>query len=117
MSSRSLPETKGIWISKTPILSLDEQYYHVFFDGEGLSSIDKDSDYDIKLLLLSMMISSTFIYNSFGAIEQSSLEVLRSSIGLKKHCTEWNKFPFTDLIWLARDFNLGLVDREGNKIS
>lgn len=89
----------------------------MFLDGEGLSSIDKDSDYDIKLLLLEIMMSSTFIYNSFGAIEQSALETLRSSIGLGKYCGDWKKLGFPDLVWVARDFNLALVDRDGNRIS
>ena len=118
VGSKSMPETKGIWMNRTPLLSLDESYYHVFLDSEGLSSIDKDTDYDIKLLLLEIMISSTLTYNSFGAIEQSCLETIRGSIGLKKYCYgEWNKISLTDFMWVARDFNLELEDRHGNSIS
>ena len=119
MGCTSTPQTKGVWISKTPLKSLDEKYYHIVMDAEGLSSTDKDSDHDLKLLLFQLVVSSTLIYNNFGAIEQAALETLRSSIELKKYClfNDTDKISFADLLWTARDFSLHLIDKSGQPVS
>lgn len=40
--------------------------------------------YDIKILMLVFLISSTVIYNSLGAIDEVALDQLRTVINLKQ---------------------------------
>lgn len=45
-------------------------------DTEGLNSVDGNNTLDHKLFALSVMLSSYFIYNSVGAIEENSINSL-----------------------------------------
>jgi len=40
-------------------------------DTEGFGSIDKDSNYDGKIFLITLLISNILLYNSFGAIDEN----------------------------------------------
>lgn len=51
-------------------------YYIFFLDTEGLDSIDRDSNADSKLFALSVLLSSYFIFNSLGCIDESSISQL-----------------------------------------
>ena len=119
VGSKCTPETKGMWISLHPIPSANKDYYHLAMDSGGLSSVDKDSDYDLKILLFGIIVSSTMVYNHFGAIEQFSLEQLRLGVEMKKYCFDQEicRMPFADLVWVARDFGLSLTDRMGVSLS
>ncbi len=45
-------------------------------DCEGLDSVDRDNTIDHKLFTLSVLLSSYFIYNSVGVIEENSINSL-----------------------------------------
>lgn len=45
-------------------------------DTEGLNSVGSHNNLDNKLFALSVMLSSYFIYNSIGAIEETSINNL-----------------------------------------
>ncbi len=53
-------------------------------DSEGIGSYDQEMKYDIKLLMLVFLISSTVIYNSLGAIDEVTLDQLRTVVNLKQ---------------------------------
>jgi len=42
-------------------------------DTEGIGSLKEDESHDTKIFLLSLMISSYFIYNSLGCINEKSI--------------------------------------------
>jgi hypothetical protein len=71
--------TKGIWIHPNPtpkkIIRDDEERDLCVFllDCEGTQSIDRTSDLDQKLTSLVLLISSSFIWNSQGAIEEGDV--------------------------------------------
>jgi GTPase Era involved in 16S rRNA processing len=44
----------------------------LIIDSEGFNSIDQE-DNDVKLFILIMMLSSFFIYNSVGPIDENAL--------------------------------------------
>ena len=46
-----------------------------FLDTEGCGS-PKGENYDVKVFSLAVMISSFFIYNSFGVIDERSINKL-----------------------------------------
>ena len=45
-------------------------------DTEGLDSGDRNSEADSKLFALSVLMSSYFIFNSIGCIDESSISQL-----------------------------------------
>ena len=47
-----------------------------FMDTEGLDSVDSNNSLDHKLFALSVMLSSYFIFNSFGSINELSINSL-----------------------------------------
>jgi hypothetical protein len=56
-----------------PILSSNGQNYIFFIDTEGTASTNRDTTSDTKVFTLANLISSFFIYNSVGAIDEKSI--------------------------------------------
>jgi hypothetical protein len=54
--------TKGIWIWNRP-LRLSENQVAILLDTEGLGSLERNQNIDMKLFSLAILISSAFIYN------------------------------------------------------
>jgi hypothetical protein len=48
----------------------------LLLDTEGSGSIDKSSTHDGKIFALVVLISSFFVYNSFGAIDENAINNL-----------------------------------------
>ena len=63
--------TKGIWIWSKPVYNEKENLNLFFIDTEGLDSVDRNGDTDTKLFTLSVLLSSYFIFNSMGAIDEN----------------------------------------------
>ena len=86
-----------------------------------------DQTYDAKIFMLSMVLSSLFVYNSMGSIDEPSLERLSLVINLMNNLTkgdggegggnQGNQGIAPQLLWLIRDFNLATVDGNSNEIS
>ena len=82
------PCTKGIWIWGKPIkgTTKDGKIVNIIvLDSEGLSAIDVDSNHDSWVFSLIMLLSSVFLYNSVGAIDETALENLSLIINLTKN--------------------------------
>lgn len=82
------PCTKGLWIWGRPIevITNDKQKVNVVvIDSEGLGALDEDNNHDTKIFSLALLLSSTFVYNSMGAIDESCIESLSLIINLTKH--------------------------------
>jgi hypothetical protein len=45
----------------------------VVIDTEGLYSVQRDIEVDMKLFSLSILLSSMFVYNQLGHIDENSL--------------------------------------------
>ena len=126
------PCTKGIWLWSTPLIISNnhssEPFPAFLIDTEGLGAYDEEVNHDSKIFLIAILISSLFIYNSFGTIDESSINnlslILNLSKSIKLHNTksahneeeEMAKY-FPSLLWLLRDFILKLEDSEGNVIT
>ena len=54
-------------------------------DTEGLGALDEDSNHDVRIFSLAILISSFFIYNSVGSIDENALSNLSLVINLTKH--------------------------------
>ena len=45
----------------------------LLIDTEGIGSVEEDTNHDVKIFLLAMLMSSYFIYNSVGTIDDMAL--------------------------------------------
>lgn len=123
--------TKGIWIYSNPIeLNYHNKTMHVFFiDTEGLGAYDEEINHDTKIFMVAILISSLFIYNSSGTIDENSINTLSFIINLSKFLKISNNDNssmnnsknleeyFPKLLWILRDFSLRLVDKNEKPIS
>ena len=98
-------------------------------DSEGLGALDEDSNHDVRIFSLAILMSSYFLYNSVGSIDENALQNLSLVINLTKHihikshsCNE-DLDPeeyapyFPSFMWVVRDFALQLVDSEGEQLT
>ena len=98
-------------------------------DTEGLGALDEDSNHDARIFSLALLLSSYFVYNSVGSIDESALQNLNLVVSLTKHIhiksqgksedtdpEEFSKY-FPAFMWVVRDFTLLLVDESGEPIS
>ncbi|XP_077882784.1 guanylate-binding protein 3 [Ictidomys tridecemlineatus] len=114
-------ETKGIWMWCVPHPS-KPNHTLVLLDTEGLGDVEKgDPKNDSWIFALAVLLSSTFVYNSMGTIDQHALEHLHYVTELTKliraksdptpdeveDSSEFVSF-FPDFVWTVRDFTLEL---------
>lgn len=115
--------TKGLWLMRPPIHL--ESHDLLVVDTEGLGSLSASTNHDTRVFSLALLLSSMFLYNSCGAINETSLNNLSlvSSIAKHIHISSDNETNMNDLasafprfLWVARDFSLQLVDDDGATI-
>ncbi|XP_052586753.1 guanylate-binding protein 4-like [Peromyscus californicus insignis] len=117
--------TKGIWMWCVPH---PEKPGHtlVLLDTEGLGDIEKgDNQNDCWIFALAVLLSSTFIYNSIGTINQQAMDQLQYVTELtdlikSKSSPERSDIDdsanfvgfFPTFVWTLRDFSLELKVNE-----
>ena len=74
------PCTKGIWIWSEPLIINNKNCPYKFpcflIDTEGLGAYVEEINHDSKIFIIAILISSLFIYNSFGAIDETAINTL-----------------------------------------
>ncbi|XP_050016097.1 guanylate-binding protein 1-like isoform X4 [Alexandromys fortis] len=113
--------TKGIWMWCVPHPQKADHTL-VLLDTEGLGDIEKgDSDNDCWIFALAVLLSSTFVYNSMGAINQQAMDQLQYVTELTdrirttssphsngtEDSAEFVSF-FPDFVWTLRDVTVRL---------
>lgn len=124
------PCTKGIWLWSKPIETENnhhsEKFHVLVVDTEGLGAYDEEINHDTKIFLIAILISSLFLFNSFGNIDENAINTLSFVLNLSNSIQLSNKKKdepedlskyFPSLLWLLRDFSLKLEDTEGNTIT
>eukprot|EP00731_Ephydatia_muelleri_P012780 Em0007g90a len=116
-------KTFGIWIGTT-VLECDE-FTMLLLDTEGIDYVEAEAKDDAGILVLSVLLSSCFIYNSTGVPKKGDLNsmtqfemITRSIIGKRageNESTLSKHFP--DFIWLLRDMVLNFETQDGQKLS
>lgn len=119
--------TKGLWIWSRPVFVPKEHLNIFFMDSEGLDSVDRNSDIDARLFALTVLLSSYFMYNSIGAIDEMSINTLSlithliKTVALeenKKLVSEYQISQFAPkLLWILRDFILEIKDTQGRIVT
>ena len=111
-----------------PVFNEREENYIFFLDTEGSWSLTKDIDNDTKIFTIACLISSYFIYNSVGTIDEKSISDLNVVSKLSMNILIEDNIKTKDneemlyrfmpkFLWVVRDFTLVLRDEEGRKIS
>ncbi|KAK7246442.1 hypothetical protein RIF29_41310 [Crotalaria pallida] len=117
------PCTKGLWLWSAPLkrTALDGTEYNLLLlDSEGIDAYDQTGTYSTQIFSLAVLLSSMFIYNQMGAIDESSLDRLSLVTQMTKHirvrasggrssASELGQFS-PIFVWLLRDFYLNLVE-------
>lgn len=113
--------TKGIWMWCVPHPK-KPNHTLVLLDTEGLGDIEKgDNQNDSWIFALAILLSSTFVYNSMGTINQQAMDQLHYVTELTERIRA-NTYPdnsevedsadfigfFPDFVWTLRDFSLEL---------
>jgi len=123
------PCTKGLWIWPDALsgYSPDGSPLNILLiDTEGIGALDEDSNHDTKIFTLSILLSSYFLYNSVGSIDENAIQNLSFIVNLTRHIQvkNGNSDDFDDysqyfpsFMWIVRDFTLQLVDEENEPIT
>ena len=125
------PCTKGLWIWPKPLsgFSSDGTPLNVLIiDTEGIGATDEDQNHDNKIFTLGLLLSSYFIFNSLGAIDENAIQNLSFIVNITKNIQLNNSKNDQDdlkeiskllpsFMWVLRDFTLRLVDVEGKAIT
>jgi len=128
------PCTKGLWMWSAPLRSFSNNSMPIMIiDTEGFGAFDEDHNHDVRIFTLSILLSSFFIYNSVGSIDENSIQSLSFVINLSKHISMKMKSEnninnessdieelsniFPQFLWVLRDFSLQLINEEGEEIS
>ncbi|XP_027251673.1 guanylate-binding protein 1-like isoform X2 [Cricetulus griseus] len=113
--------TKGIWMWCFPHPQ-KPGHTLVLLDTEGLGDVEKgDNQNDCWIFALAILLSSTFVYNSMGPINQPAIDQLHYVTELTdrirsrsspdqdevEDSDEFVRF-FPDFVWALRDFSLEL---------
>ncbi|XP_059504816.1 guanylate-binding protein 3-like [Stegostoma tigrinum] len=118
IGGRVQSETKGIWMWALPHPRMEDCCL-LLLDTEGLGHVEKGNESnDNKIFALAFLLSSMFVYNSKGAIDQQALQdinyvteltkIIRSISGEEDdHGEEFMQY-FPGFVWVVRDFCLEL---------
>lgn len=104
----------------------------VLLDTEGIASMDQDESYDAQVFAIGLLLSSYFVLNSMGVIDEAAIDRLYLVAELTKQICVHTTVPgadgqaadkaselsqhFPPLLWLLRDFVVDLCI-DGEKIS
>ncbi|KAK9918012.1 hypothetical protein WJX75_000546 [Coccomyxa subellipsoidea] len=124
------PCTKGLWMWSTPVeqQAPDGSRFHlVLLDTEGIDAYDQTGQYSTQIFSLAVLLSSLFVYNQMGGIDEAALDRLSLVTEMTKHIrvragnaageSEAELSNFTpSFLWLLRDFYLTL-EEEGRTIT
>jgi hypothetical protein len=150
--------TKGLWLN-TNMLGVDRPLSEnekggagggvnlLVIDTEGLGALTATDTHDTRIFALALLVSSYFIYNSVGTIDESTINTLSLVANISKHVRVRSdegasrKMPvdgeddanadsdeeeerakelgnhFPHFLWVVRDFTLKMVNERGKPIT
>ena len=119
------PCTKGLWMWSKTIQAHTPQGKPInllIIDTEGIGATDEDHNHDNKIMTLAILLSSYFLYNSIGTIDENSIQSLSLIVNITKNIQKKNNnSDFTKYLptfmWVIRDFSLQLKNKEGVPIT
>ena len=116
----------------TPVVGYTEsgeQMNVLVIDSEGIGGLDEDGNHDMRIFSLALLLSSFFIYNSMGSIDENALSALSFVTNISKHISVKTSTTTEDgagadltdhmpkFMWVVRDFSLQLVNDNNDEIT
>lgn len=83
------PCTKGLWMwskplpLKSPVTG--STFHVVLLDSEGIDATDQTGTYSTAVFSLGILLSSLFVYNQMGGIDESALDKLSMVTQMTRH--------------------------------
>lgn len=118
--------TKGLWVYKQ-FFDTGRGHDLLFVDTEGIDSLDVDDAHDAKIFTLALLLSTSFIYNSTGHIDEAALQTLSlmtrvtENVRLHADSSEEDSQDISAhmprFYWVLRDFSLRIVDKGGTPLT
>jgi hypothetical protein len=71
----------------------------------------------MKIFSLAVLLSTNFIYNSVGSIDETALQTLSLALQLISTIDKDNYSSRPSLLWVIRDFSLQLINDDGIEIT
>jgi hypothetical protein len=106
--------TRGLHIANKTIRIKNEEgveFDSIVLDCEGFDSIEADDVHDSKIFIMAVLLSSMFIYNTQGTIDEHSMQTLSTTLNISNvllsSCIKQN-IDFPSFLWVIRDFALDL---------
>ena len=118
--------TKGVWIWPKFVEEEGGQGGVLLMDTEGFGGVGETQNHDVRIFLFALLLSSLFVYNSVGAIDEAALQAISLVTNLarevqrgeEKELTETDlEESFPEFLWVVRDFSLRLVDEGGRPLT
>lgn len=120
------PCTKGIWIWSRPVRRVgpDKEPYHLLLlDSEGIDAYNQTAQDGVQLLSMAVLLSSTFVFNQMGPIDEAAIDrlglVAEVAKRVRVRATEGGGGPdgvaelgafAPAFLWLLRDFYFSMDD-------
>lgn len=114
--------TKGLWVYKR-LFDGGGSCKVLVIDTEGIDALDANDTNDVKIFTLALLLSSIFLYNSVGPIDETAMQTLslmtRVTENLRQGATAESEFvsQMPRFFWVLRDFSLRLTNRSGEAIT
>ena len=128
--------TKGIWMWSVPLKTRNargEEVNVLVIDTEGIGAPTADATHDTRIFALGLLLSSYFIYNSVGSIDEQALSNMSLVTNLSKELQKSaqdvgqggessssssgpDRLFSPGFLWVVRDFALQLRDDTGKVI-
>lgn len=106
--------TKGLWICKKTV-EASEELDVIIMDTEGIDALDASSEHDTRIFTLGILLSSIFLYNSVGHIDEAAIQTL-SFMSKVSELIDCDVVP-PKFCWILRDFSLQMVDKHGSPMT
>ena len=104
--------TRGIWVSTEFLSSKGKDV--LVMDTEGIDALDAESDHDVRIFALAVLLSSTFVYNSMSHLDEPAVQTLSLMTRVAESVGESHS---PTLHWVLRDFALDMVDSNQKPIT
>lgn len=122
VGSTTEPHTRGIWLWSSPDMRARDGSRLLLMDTEGLASADQEESYDVKIFALGLLLSSYFVLNVVGVIDDNTIERLHLVTEVTKRVVVYQdegkqqgrqdlSKHFPPLVVLVRDFALAPTSR------
>lgn len=105
--------TRGIWIC-TEMMSHNGMDVLVL-DTEGIDALDAESQHDVRIFAIAVLICSVFAYNSMSHLDEAAVQTLSLMTKISQSLEGGGHDP--SLYWVLRDFSLQMVDGNGRTMN